>query len=81
MKLLLFCLLSLFIITSCTSEYNERLENAIHLKKEFNIILLNVNISNKDILLQELTNQIKFQAQISGNEIKFYKDLENRFNQ
>jgi hypothetical protein len=80
MKLLLLGLLSLFIITSCRSEYNERLENAVHLKKEFNLILQNVNIGNKDILLQELTNQIKLQAQISGNEMKFYKDLENRLN-
>jgi hypothetical protein len=81
MKLIILCLSSFFIITSCTSEYNERMEKAVHLKKELNIVLQNVNIGDKALLSQELTNQIQLQAQISGNEIQFYKDLEDRLNQ
>jgi hypothetical protein len=56
------------------------MEKAIHLKKELNIVLQNVNIGDKELLSQELTNQIQLQAQISGNEIQFYKDLEDRLN-
>jgi hypothetical protein len=80
MKLLIVFISLLFILTSCTSEYNERIQKAIHLKKELNIILQNVNIGDKALLSKELTNQIQLQAQISGNEIQFYKDLEDCLN-
>lgn len=75
MKNLLLFVGFLGILSSCSSEYNERLNNAKKLKKELEIIIENASIEDKSSLSKELKYQIELQAKISGNEKQFYSEL------
>lgn len=75
MKISIVFAFYLVLTSSCSSEYNERLNNAKKLKKELQLIIENTDIEDKLILSKELKIQIELQAKISGNEKLFYSDL------
>lgn len=70
----------IFALSSCTSEYEERLLKARQIKAEINRIeqqsesLGNVFAQE----LEELNSEIQFHARVSGNEDLFFKELMNR---
>ncbi|MBI1836020.1 MAG: hypothetical protein HYR91_02020 [Flavobacteriia bacterium] len=72
-----FILIAIFITTlfSCTSEYTERMEKALELKKEFILVMKNEDIQNKESISKDLKSQIQVQAKLSGNESLFYRQL------
>ena len=63
---------------ACQSEYSERMLKAIKLKQKYNevkTIISESNSSNLKPMLVEIENEIKIQAQISGNEELFLKEI------
>lgn len=80
--LLLLLLPTLLLFTSCQSEYAERMEMALELKKQY----IDLNESCSDVKhpfqvqkCEEIKKQILLQAKISGNEKRFLSevDMEN----
>jgi hypothetical protein len=74
--------ISLFLIVlgfqSCQSEYSERMSKAIALKQRYidiKNIMIESNDENLEKTLDEIEDEIKFQAKISGNEELFLKEI------
>lgn len=64
---------------SCTSEYEERLEEAKELRQRYLIVEETNMMKPKEELLMELEkieNEIDYLAKVSGNESVFFEDLE-----
>lgn len=81
MKLIGTVLLLLFTIsfTSCTSEYEERLEEAKLLRQRLLLVEETHFLSPKAELVQEMEQiqtEISFLAKISGNEELFMEEIE-----
>jgi len=79
MKLILVSLLLVIIsLSSCKSEYEQRLEEARVLKKSMALVEANSSIYeeheflNKKELIEE---EIRFLAKVSGNEKLFLKEI------
>ena len=76
-----FLLLTTFVgfsATSCQSEYNERMNKALELKKSYFDLKQKVNQTGDEKILVQLVNikkEIKVQALISGNEETFLKEV------
>ncbi len=65
-------------LISCTSEYEERLQEAKALQKEYLLVEESNMVEPKEELLHELEaikSEIDYLARVSGNEHMFYKDL------
>ena len=81
MKLLSVSLLLLIIsFSSCTSEYEERLEEAKVIQSRMIIVEKNLFSSPNNSLVLEikkLESKIHFLAEVSGNKKMFLSDLEN----
>ena len=81
-KLLQFVFAATVVISfsSCTSEYEERLQKAKKIRAE--IIRIEQESKNLGIVfdqeLKELQTEIQFHARVSGNEDLFFKELMNR---
>jgi len=80
MKILFLLLLAFvgFSATSCQSEYNERMNKALELKKSYFDLKQKVNQTGDEKILVQLVNikkEIKVQALISGNEETFLKEV------
>lgn len=74
--LLVFAIL--VTLSSCTSEYDERLEQARKLQDRYLMVEESNMVAPSDELLAELNeiqNEIDFLAKISGNEHLFLKEL------
>lgn len=76
----IFCLTTLLLIislSSCKSEYEQRLSEA----KELKVRMYEIKESNDsddetlNIEIKELEDQINFHAKVSGNEELFYEEL------
>jgi hypothetical protein len=66
-------------LNSCTSEYEERLEEAKRLKERLSMIEESNFISpNSELIkeMRELEAEIDLLARVSGNEEMFFADLE-----
>ena len=81
MKLtLVSALLVLLSLSSCKSEYEERLEEARELKDRMSLVEANLpiyeqyNLPNEIKMLQE---EIEFLAKVSGNEKLFLQEIFN----
>lgn len=80
MKLILVSLLVIISLSSCKSEYEERLEQALELKESLALAEANMssyeanNLSDEIELLHE---EIHFLAKVSGNEKLFLKEVFN----
>lgn len=85
---LLFCSMKTLLIStlvflliglqSCQSEYSERMAKAIELKRKYmdvKSIMIESNNNNLSKTLDEIEEEIKFQAKISGNEELFLKEI------
>jgi len=75
-------ILSVFLIgiglQSCQSEYSERMAKAIELKRKHSAVKEMMVDSNNESLksaLNEIENEIRLQAKISGNEDLFMKEV------
>jgi glycine cleavage system protein P-like pyridoxal-binding family len=71
-------LLFSFSLGSCTSEYEERLEEAIELKERFLIVEESHFISPNEHLeteMKKIEREIQLLAKVSGNEELFMKQL------
>lgn len=81
MKRISFIVLGIgILITSCQSEYGERMNKALQLKKEYqkvHVHLVNSNNPNLKTQLSEIEKEIRFHATISGNEQLFLKEIWN----
>jgi hypothetical protein len=81
MKKAITILLLSFIVVgleSCQSEYAERMENAIALKRKYMEVKDVMNESNNINLiktLEDIENEINFHAKVSGNEELFLKEV------
>lgn len=78
LTLVTFALLTLSL-SSCTSEYEERLEEAKALKLQLSLIEESNFISPKRELMKEINEleaEIKYLARVSGNEDLFLSELE-----
>lgn len=78
MRLLLFVCTSLLLLGSCTSEYEERMEEAIVLKEKLALIEETHFISPSIELASEIeviNDRIGFLAKLSGNESLFMAQL------
>jgi hypothetical protein len=67
-----------FGLESCQSEYAERMENAIALKRKYMEVKDVMNESNNINLiktLEDIENEINFHAKVSGNEELFLKEV------
>lgn len=71
---ILFC----YLVSSCTSEYRERLYKAKELKKELRLIMRNNDIHDRNEISEELLFQINKQAKLSGNQKMFLSELNNK---
>jgi hypothetical protein len=78
MKLSLVSLLVLLSLSSCKSEYEQRLEEARELRESMVLVEANssiyeeYNLDNEKELLDE---EIRFLAKVSGNEKLFLKEI------
>lgn len=76
-----FLLLVTFVgfgVTSCQSEYSERMDKALKLKKSYLDLKQKVSETGDEKILIQLSNiekEIKVQALISGNEETFLKEV------
>ena len=76
-----FLLLVIFVgfsATSCQSEYSERMDKALKLKKSYLDLKQKVSKTGDEKILIQLSNiekEIKVQALISGNEETFLKEI------
>ena len=81
MKLINIALLLLIVsFSSCTSEYEERLEEAKELKARLSMIEESNFVSPNDELMREmekLESEIGLLAKVSGNEELFLTELSN----
>ncbi len=78
MKLCLVSLLVLLSLSSCKSEYEERLEQARVLKERMSIVEANVSMREQSSLsseIQLIEDEILFLAKVSGNEKLFLKEV------
>ena len=78
MKLSLVSLLVLLSLSSCKSEYEERLEQARELKERIVLVEANNDIYNQYDLPSEketLEEEIRFLAKVSGNEKLFLQEI------
>lgn len=80
MKLRLIALLLVFIggMTSCTSEYEERLAQGRELKERLATVQESYSLSATDRFdneITEITNEINFLAKVSGHEQLFLEEL------
>ena len=78
MKLSLVSLLVILSLSSCKSEYEERLEQARALKERMSLVEENISIYEKYDLFNEkelLQDEIQFLAKVSGNEKLFMKEV------
>lgn len=64
--------------TSCKSEYEERLAVGKRIKVQMTELKSNVHMDDnlKKEEMQELKKELAFHAKISGNETRFYEQLE-----
>lgn len=81
MKKICFVVLGIgILITSCQSEYGERMKKALQLKKEYQKLHIHLQKSNNPNLisqLSEIKKEIRFHATVSGNEQLFLKEIWN----
>ncbi|MDG1331506.1 MAG: hypothetical protein P8P74_04205 [Crocinitomicaceae bacterium] len=78
MKLYLVSLLVLLSLSSCKSEYEERLEEARALKERMALVEANSDIYEQYDLFNEkelIEDEIRFLAKVSGNEKLFLKEI------
>jgi len=78
MKLSLVSLLVLLSLSSCKSEYEERLEEARVLKESMALVEANSsNYEQYDLYNEKklLEDEIRFLAKVSGNEKLFLKEV------
>lgn len=76
--LLLLTLITCASLSSCTSEYEERLAEARKLQERYLLVEESNMLSPKEELLRELEaieNEIDYLARVSGNEYMFFKEL------
>lgn len=80
MKILALLLLTFSgLLVSCTSEYEERLEEARKLRERYLMVEESNMISPNDELLREMDKiqmEIGYLAKVSGNEDMFFRDLD-----
>lgn len=76
-KRLLFAVLAVISMTSCKSEYEERMEKAREIKCEMERLTQQSQVMGLklDTELNELESQIEFHAKVSGNKDLFLKEL------
>lgn len=69
--------LFLFVLSACSSEYNERMTKAIVLKHEIKKVMQNRHILGviAEEQIAELEEEINFHAKVSGNEERFKNQL------
>lgn len=63
---------------SCTSEYEERLQEARELQERYLIVEESNMMSPREELadeMRDIQNQIEYLARVSGNEYMFFKEL------
>lgn len=81
MKLSLVSLLLVLLpLSSCKSEYEERLEEARELKARMSLVEANLSIYEQYGLpneIAELQQEIEFLAKVSGNEKLFLQEIYN----
>lgn len=80
MKTLLTIILLSFLFTSCTSEYEERLEEGKDLLQRIEFINDSQNQLSDDTIKDEMTsinNELSILAKVSGNEELFLDQLKN----
>ncbi|PHR26458.1 MAG: hypothetical protein COA38_14855 [Fluviicola sp.] len=80
MKLFLVSLLVILSLSSCKSEYEERLEQARALKVRLSLVQSNISMNEQSNLSSEvdlLHEEIQFLAKVSGNEKLFLKEVYN----
>ena len=73
-------LLILLGATSCTSEYEERLEQGRDLMNRLELVEgTSEYVSNSQLIVEikDIQNEINLLAKVSGNEILFLKELSN----
>lgn len=78
MKLSLVSILVILSLSSCKSEYEERLEEARELKESMVLVEANSSIYEEYDLDSEkklLEEEIRFLAKVSGNEKLFLKEV------
>ncbi|MFK7786434.1 MAG: hypothetical protein AB8B56_15040 [Crocinitomicaceae bacterium] len=78
MKLSLVSLLVIISLSSCKSEYEQRLEEALELKERMVLVEANSSIYEQYDLFSEkelLEEEIRFLAKVSGNEKLFLKEI------
>lgn len=79
MRLIATTLLVLLgLLTSCTSEYEERLEEAKKLKERYLLVEESHFLTpNKELIkeMEEIDHKIHFLAKVSGNEELFLKQV------
>ena len=78
MKITILLLLILLGTASCTSEYEERLEQGRNLKNRLELVEGTSNyITSSQLLVEinEIRNEINLLAKVSGNEELFLKQL------
>ena len=66
------------LVTSCQSEYGERMKKALQLKKEYQKVHLHIQNSKNPNLITQLSairKEIRFHATISGNEQLFLEEI------
>lgn len=76
--LLLTALIACGSLVSCTSEYEERLEEAKRLQERYLLVEESNMIAPKEALVMEMKaieHELDYLARLSGNEYTFYKDL------
>ncbi len=76
-KRLLFTILVGISVTSCKSEYEERMEKAREIKCEMERLTKQSQVMGMafDTEINELESQIEFHAKVSGNQDLFLKEL------
>ena len=80
MKFSLVSLLVLLSLSSCKSEYEQRLEQARKLKDRMSLVEANISMNKHSDLSNELEllhEEIQFLAKVSGNEKLFLKEVYN----
>ena len=66
------------LITSCQSEYGERMKKALQLKKEYQKVHIHLQNSKNPNLITQLSairKEIRFHATVSGNEQLFLEEI------
>lgn len=81
MKLILVSILLVILsLSSCKSEYEERLEEARELKARMTLVEANLSIYEQCDLpneIKSLQEEIEFLAKVSGNEKLFLQEIYN----